>query len=73
MFGRKAPEINMKLRDPAESQILRDDEIHMVRFQAPLISFLIFKFSGIQNTQSGTQWDGLRHFGIIEHGVFYNK
>lgn len=25
------------------------------------------------NTQSGTQWDGLRHFGIIEHGVFYNN
>jgi len=25
------------------------------------------------NTQSGSQWDGLRHFGIIEHGVFYNN
>ncbi|KAJ3768262.1 hypothetical protein FB446DRAFT_287921 [Lentinula raphanica] len=25
------------------------------------------------NTQSGTQWDGLRHFGIQEHGVFYNN
>lgn len=25
------------------------------------------------NTQSGTQWDGLRHFGILEHGVFYNN
>lgn len=24
------------------------------------------------NTQSGTQWDGMRHFGIIEHGMFYN-
>jgi len=24
------------------------------------------------NTQSGTQWDGLRHFGILEHKVFYN-
>jgi len=23
------------------------------------------------NTQSGTQWDGLRHFGIISEGVFY--
>jgi len=23
------------------------------------------------NTQSGTQWDGLRHFGIDEHRVFY--
>ncbi|KAF7441352.1 hypothetical protein PC9H_001701 [Pleurotus ostreatus] len=25
------------------------------------------------NTQSGTQWDGLKHFGLIEHGVFYNN
>ncbi|KAG6814739.1 hypothetical protein H0H93_012425 [Arthromyces matolae] len=25
------------------------------------------------NTQSGTQWDGMRHFGLIEHGVYYNN
>ncbi|KAJ7500437.1 putative cyclase-domain-containing protein [Mycena galericulata] len=25
------------------------------------------------NTQSGTQWDGLRHFPILEHEVFYNN
>ncbi|KZT11175.1 uncharacterized protein LAESUDRAFT_754863 [Laetiporus sulphureus 93-53] len=25
------------------------------------------------NTQSGTQWDGLRHFGIIEQDVFYQN
>jgi len=25
------------------------------------------------NSQSGSQWDGLRHYGIIEHGVFYNN
>ncbi|KAF7359050.1 hypothetical protein MSAN_01245900 [Mycena sanguinolenta] len=25
------------------------------------------------NTQSGTQWDGLRHFPILEHEMFYNK
>ncbi|KII89473.1 hypothetical protein PLICRDRAFT_609462 [Plicaturopsis crispa FD-325 SS-3] len=25
------------------------------------------------NTQSGTQWDGLKHFGILEHGIFYNN
>ncbi|KAI0713747.1 hypothetical protein C8Q76DRAFT_469184 [Earliella scabrosa] len=23
------------------------------------------------NTQSGTQWDGLKHFGLIYHGLFY--
>ena len=26
-----------------------------------------------QNTQSGSQWDGLRHFGFLEHRIFYNK
>ncbi|KAG6816731.1 hypothetical protein H0H87_003428 [Tephrocybe sp. NHM501043] len=25
------------------------------------------------NTQSGTQWDGMRHFGIVEHAVYYNN
>ncbi|CAL1708206.1 unnamed protein product [Somion occarium] len=25
------------------------------------------------NTQSGTQWDGLKHFGIEEHKIFYNN
>lgn len=25
------------------------------------------------NSQSGSQWDGLRHYGIIEHDVFYNN
>ena len=27
----------------------------------------------LQNTQSGSQWDGLKHFGILEHGMYYNK
>ncbi|KAF7298292.1 Serine/threonine protein kinase PRP4 [Mycena kentingensis (nom. inval.)] len=53
MFARKAPEINMTVREPREIGV-RDDEIHI-------------------NTQSGTQWDGLRHVPIIEHGVFYNN
>ncbi|KAL5528943.1 hypothetical protein ACEPAG_4917 [Sanghuangporus baumii] len=25
------------------------------------------------NSQSGSQWDGLRHFGIAAHGVFYQN
>ncbi|KAL4245439.1 Cyclase 1 superfamily protein [Abortiporus biennis] len=25
------------------------------------------------NTQSGTQWDGMKHFGVLEHKVFYNN
>ena len=24
-----------------------------------------------QNTQSGTQGDGLKHFGLLQHGLFY--
>ncbi|RPD71268.1 hypothetical protein L226DRAFT_574034 [Lentinus tigrinus ALCF2SS1-7] len=23
------------------------------------------------NTQSGTQWDGMKHFGLLHHGLFY--
>ncbi|KAI0713746.1 hypothetical protein C8Q76DRAFT_469319 [Earliella scabrosa] len=23
------------------------------------------------NTQSGSQWDGLKHFGLLKHGLFY--
>ncbi|KAF7289991.1 hypothetical protein MKEN_01503100 [Mycena kentingensis (nom. inval.)] len=49
MFARKAPEINMTVREPREVGV-RDDEIHI-------------------NTQSGTQWDGLRHVPMIEHGT----
>ena len=26
-----------------------------------------------QNTQSGTQWDGLKHFGTYPHNVFYTS
>ncbi|KAJ3553134.1 hypothetical protein NM688_g3777 [Phlebia brevispora] len=25
------------------------------------------------NTQSGSQWDGLKHFGLAKHNVFYNN
>lgn len=35
--------------------------------------FKVIKAFDIQNTQSGTQWDGLKHFGLLEHGVFYGK
>ncbi|KAJ7753424.1 hypothetical protein DFH07DRAFT_1061520 [Mycena maculata] len=52
LWGRIAPEINMKIKNPGTC--IKDDEIHI-------------------NTQSGTQWDGLRHFPLIEHGVLYNK
>jgi kynurenine formamidase len=25
------------------------------------------------NTQSGTQWDGLKHFGLVAHNIYYNN
>ena len=30
-------------------------------------------FAVVQNPQSGSQWDGLKHFGILDHGIYYNK
>ncbi|CAK5263952.1 unnamed protein product [Mycena citricolor] len=51
----------------------RTPEIKMTRMTEPA------HFHGIRddeihiNTQSGTQWDGLRHFPILEHQVFYNN
>ncbi|KAF9481289.1 hypothetical protein BDN70DRAFT_547674 [Pholiota conissans] len=46
----------------------------------PEIKMIIKKPNGIprddeihMNSQSGSQWDGLRHYGLIEHGVFYNN
>jgi len=25
------------------------------------------------NTQSGTQWDGMKHFGLLAHNIYYNN
>lgn len=51
---------------------VRDDELHIVRVLSLGYRECIDSCMQ-QNTQSGTQWDGLRHFGILEHEVFYNK
>ena len=40
----------------------------------PALSIELLMIIYHQNTQSGSQWDGLRHFGIFGgHNVFYNK
>jgi hypothetical protein len=80
MYNRKSPEVKMLSKTPV--LMPRDDEIHMVclpYFYVSVFGFLIFGIDVTfivvgtdKNTQSGTQWDGMRHFGLIEHGMFYN-
>jgi hypothetical protein len=48
--------------------------IWLVHSSVELVSALdLTTFYRLQNTQSGSQWDGLRHYGVIEHGVLYNN
>ena len=61
-----------------DNQALRDDTLFLVRLRNVLVTTFTrtltrILFLSTQNTQSGSQWDGLRHFGILEHGMYYNK
>ncbi|KAG5638949.1 hypothetical protein H0H81_008449 [Sphagnurus paluster] len=47
-------------KTPEVTQIVKNPDFHVIRDDILNI-----------NTQSGTQWDGMRHFGILEHGVYY--
>ncbi|KAJ7119130.1 putative cyclase-domain-containing protein [Mycena epipterygia] len=49
-------------KTPEVNMTIREPEVYGVRDDEIHI-----------NTQSGTQWDGLRHFPLLEHGVFYNN
>lgn len=49
----------------------RDDELHIVSHPMPRPIGILLTFR--ENTQSGSQWDGMRHFGVANHDVFYNK
>ncbi|KAF9033111.1 hypothetical protein BJ165DRAFT_1515714 [Panaeolus papilionaceus] len=49
-------------KTPEVNMIVRSDETGMPRDDEIHM-----------NSQSGSQWDGLRHYGIAEHGVFYNN
>ncbi|KAG6810633.1 hypothetical protein H0H93_014849, partial [Arthromyces matolae] len=69
LFKRKAPQVKTIAHD--DTHVRRDDEIHIVRLFPLLLGYLIQELLS-KNTQSGTQWDGMRHFGLIEHGVYYN-
>lgn len=58
---------------------VRDDELHIVRHNStffveisdqrdePACCVTVY----FQNTQSGTQWDGMKHFPLIEHEMLY--
>ncbi|KJA15190.1 hypothetical protein HYPSUDRAFT_397643 [Hypholoma sublateritium FD-334 SS-4] len=52
----------------------------MFKRKTPEVRMIIKRENGMPrddeiniNSQSGSQWDGMRHYGIIEHGVFYNN
>ena len=70
MFGRKAPEHTVVCTFEGG---VHDDFLHIVscsRSGCPCaVDSLANPFR--QNTQSGTQWDGMKHFGILEHQTFY--
>ena len=53
------------------TEACNDDSIHIVRYTFYNIA-LMLRCHFDQNTQSGTQWDGMRHFGVHGgHNVFY--
>ena len=68
MFNRQPPTINSWMSTPW----VNDDSISIVRL-LPVAHAAISCSPAIQNTQSGSQWDGLKHYGISGHNVFYNK
>jgi hypothetical protein len=55
----------------------RDDEIYIVGLQLRLglffLSYWTFLLLEYQNTQSGSQWDGLKHIPLIRQEIYYNK
>ena len=68
MFKRKTPEITQK--ELAGLSVCRDAEINIVSICFRLSSFTLEHAP--QNTQSGSQWDGMKHFGIFDGMVYYN-
>ena len=81
MFGRKPASITTFA---VKHACVNDDAISIVGLVIPLASanpsrtphslnLGRWPLTTLQNTQSGTQWDGLKHFGTYPHNVFYNK
>lgn len=65
----KAIGLNWPINFPAKPAFTRKEPEHKI---------IIHKMFGAVmddhlhiNTQSGTQWDGLKHFGLVHHGLFY--
>ncbi|KAH9857444.1 hypothetical protein C2E23DRAFT_274240 [Lenzites betulinus] len=63
----KAIGLNWPINFPAKPSFQRKEPEHEILFAFGAIHDDILHI----NTQSGTQWDGLKHFGLIEHGLFY--
>ncbi|KAF7314967.1 hypothetical protein MIND_00010800 [Mycena indigotica] len=71
MFNRIPPEINYIQRQREGRNISR---FVQTRCDASGLNDASHSDDEIHiNTQSGSQWDGLRHFPIMEHETFYNN
>ncbi|KAK4705476.1 hypothetical protein P7C70_g728, partial [Phenoliferia sp. Uapishka_3] len=74
-FHRQAPAVKLlPLHNDMNlvSVPVRDDEIHMNSQVRPFASaYVAVLWTERLSLQSGTQWDGLRHFGILKGMCFY--
>jgi hypothetical protein len=72
-FGRKVPSITTFHKYDSSIPV-RDDVIHIVCVSlSPYLTPVLLTYRVSQNTQSGSQWDGLKHYGVRGYNVFYNK
>lgn len=68
MFDRQPPSVTSWMLTGHSN----DDSIAIVSPQEFHLCILM-TVQRVQNTQSGSQWDGLKHYGVAHQNVFYNK
>lgn len=61
--------VNLPLTEPEVPAFHREQFKHEIK---PLVENIAYDDLYTLNTQSGTQWDGFRHFAHIPSGTFYN-
>ncbi|KAK1510453.1 uncharacterized protein CCOS01_15284 [Colletotrichum costaricense] len=62
--------VNLPLNVPGQPAFNREPFVHHIKTLAP---GLFYDDNYYMNTQSGTQWDGFRHFAHLPSGTFYNN
>ena len=62
--------VNLPLDEPRNPAFGREQFKHEIK---PLVEGSAYDDLYTLNTQSGTQWDGLRHFAHPPSGMFYNR